>query len=194
MMKLGAAVVCVIGLCVMWCAAQDKTTTEQRDQTGFRKQLGSAMFDGGDFPLLQSQMMRELGLTKEQQQQIQRARVSSTNEMTVLRAKLECALKREIELISADDPKEDEIMKQVDEITLHTRDMAKIRVKQVLVGLKVLTPEQRNKMRELVKARLEKRKQEEKDKRARMEKRRSDAGKREPARTDDVQPQAVPAS
>lgn len=96
-----------------------------------------------------------LGLTTEQEKEIKTTLSTSDGESTELRRKMEQAASRQIELLSQDTPDEAAIFKVVDEIGAMRSDIAKLRMKQLLAVLKKLTPEQRAKLRELTKTRIE---------------------------------------
>ncbi len=96
-----------------------------------------------------------LGLTPEQGKEIKATLSTSDGESTELRRKMEQAASRQIELLSQDTPDEAAIFKVVDEIGAMRSDIAKLRMKQLLAVLKKLTPEQRARLRELTKTRIE---------------------------------------
>ena len=102
-------------------------------------------------------MAKELGLTKEQQDQIKAILSSNNDETKTLRTKMEASAKAQADLMSQDSPDEAAVLKGVDDIAKLRTDISKIRMHQVLGVQKILTPEQRTKVREIMKERLEKR-------------------------------------
>ena len=81
----------------------------------------------------------------------------STNEMRTLSSKMQEAAKNQAELMGQDSPNEEAVMKGVDEIAKIRAEIGRIRMKQMLAIQKILTPEQRAKMREKMKEQMEKR-------------------------------------
>jgi Spy/CpxP family protein refolding chaperone len=100
---------------------------------------------------------KELGLSKEQLQQMKGIVTGSTNEMTVLHAKMQEVAKNQADLMSQDLPDEAAVLKGADEIAKIHAEIGRIRMKQMLAVQKILTPEQRQKMRETMKEQMEKR-------------------------------------
>ena len=121
--------------------------------------MGAGRMDG-EFPVTPALIMsKELGLSKEQQQQVRNILESRKSEITKLHASVGAIARRQVELMGQDSPDEAAILKGVDDVAGIRAELAKSRVKQVLEMLKVLTPEQRAKVRELMKGRMEKRDQ-----------------------------------
>jgi Spy/CpxP family protein refolding chaperone len=147
---------CVLSLCAA-CIAQEKPAGEIPEQPAARPAMGAGAMDG-DFPMMLPMMMnKELGLSKEQQQQIKAILSGSTNEMQSLHAKMQAAAKVQGEMMSQDSPNEAAVLQGVTEIAAMRTEIARIRVKQLLEVQKLLTPEQRAKMREKMKERMQKR-------------------------------------
>lgn len=99
---------------------------------------------------------KDLGLTSEQQQQIMAIRSSSTNEMRQLETRMRDVVRAQAELMSQDLPNEDAVLKGAEELSKLHATLNRLRLKQVLEVRKILTPEQRVKMREKMKARMDK--------------------------------------
>ena len=98
---------------------------------------------------------QNLGLTPEQIKDIKAALSSSSGDMTELTGKMQKAAEQQIGLMSQDAPDEAAVMKLVDEIGRLRSDIAKLQMKQMLAVLKTLTPEQRAKLREMTKNRID---------------------------------------
>jgi len=156
MNKLLMVMGCAVTMAALSTAQNKATVGDTGEMTAFRRPLTAGMNDG-DFPMMQVQFIKELGLSKEQQQQIKDIRSGDSTTLMESFAKKNDAVKRQIDLMSQDVPNESDVMKSVDEISGISRDIAKIRIKQVLGILNVLTPEQRTKMREKMKARMKER-------------------------------------
>ena len=175
---------CVLSLCAA-CGAQDKSAGEVQEPPAARPPMGAGAMDG-DFPMMSPMMMnRELGLSNEQQQKIKAILSGSTNEMQSLHAKMQAAAKVQGELMSQDSPNEAAVLQGVTEIAAMRTEIARIRVKQVLEVQKLLTPEQRAKMREKMKERMQKRGQGDKRKMREMHKDHAPSATEPPAPTAD---------
>lgn len=98
---------------------------------------------------------QELGLSEAQVKEIKESMASSDKEMTELNGKLEQAAMRQGELWKADTLDEEAILKAVGDTDEIRSQVAKMRAKQALAALKVLTPEQRTKLRATIKQRME---------------------------------------
>ena len=112
--------------------------------------MGGGMMDGG-MPIQHLLKDKDLGLTQDQQQQILAIRNSSTNELKQLQAKMQAAAKAQAELMSQDMPNEEAVLKGADDLSQIHSALNRLRIKQLLEIRKVLTPEQRAKMREKMK-------------------------------------------
>lgn len=112
---------------------------------------------GGEFEVPMMKINRELGLSKDQNAQMRAIFAGSTNEMKVLHAKMIAAAKKQAELMSQDSPNEEAVMKGADEIAAVRAEIGKIRIRQMLAAQKILTPEQRAKMREIMKSHMDER-------------------------------------
>lgn len=97
----------------------------------------------------------QVGLTPDQVADLKKRVETVSAEMKDLNTKMEAAAKQQLELMSKDAPDEKDVMKAVEEIGELRIKVAKIRVHQLLDVQKSLTPEQRTKMRDLVKQRVD---------------------------------------
>lgn len=142
-----------------FCEAQNKGEGDRPGPGAGSPQMGLGRMEG-DFSLMPGVLMgKELGLSKEQQHKVKNILDSRVEEMKKLHARMDATAKRQVELMGQDSPDEGAVMKGVDEVSgLHSQ-LAKIRIKQVLEIQKVLTPEQRARMRKLTKERMENREQ-----------------------------------
>ena len=100
---------------------------------------------------------QELGLSDAQVKEFKDAMASSDQEMAELNGKLEQAAKLQSELWTAEPLDEEAIMKAMAVADDLRSQVGKMRVKQALNALKALTPEQRAKLRETIKQRMEQR-------------------------------------
>jgi len=126
------------------------------DRGSFRPFMGGGMM-GGEFPVMMVMgMAKDLGLTQEQQDQIKDILSSRNEEMKTLHTKMEAAAKAQAESMSQDNPDEAAVFKGVDEIAMLRAEIDKIRIHQELEVKKILTPEQRTKIQEKMKERMEK--------------------------------------
>lgn len=102
-----------------------------------------------------SRVAQDLGLTDTQTKELKEIASSGEQDVRDTAQKLEAAGMRQAELMKAETLDEAALMKAVEETgELRTR-MAKLRVKQMIAAHKTLTPEQRTKLRDLLKQRME---------------------------------------
>jgi len=141
---------CMIGL-VALVMAQEKPAGERPGRMD--RYAGAGRGEEGDFPILQ--MRKDLQLSKEQMQKMQGIFLGSTNEMNALHSKMQATAKAQAELMSQDIPNEESVFKGADEIAKIRAEIGRIRIKQVLAACKILTPEQRVKMREKMNEKIE---------------------------------------
>lgn len=142
----------VAGLCG---AAEQPAAGAPPERPAFRMPAGGGILEG-EMPMMPEKLMvRELGLTQEQQKQVREVLSANAGDMQALRSKMEAAAKVQAELISQDAPDEAAVLKGVDDISKLRAEIAKLRIRQVLALHKVLTPEQRAKMREKMKERMD---------------------------------------
>lgn len=116
--------------------------------------------EGGDMMMLtltRPAVVKQLNLSGEQQAQIAAVMNGSSNEMSALRAKMQSLARKQAELMGAETLDETAILTLTDEIGDVRSSMARAQVKQMLAVRKVLTAEQRMKMRAMMKKALENR-------------------------------------
>lgn len=101
-----------------------------------------------------SKMVQELGLSDTQVKELKESTSGGETEMKDLNAKLEQAAMRQAELMKADTLDEEALMKAVQETGELRTQIAKRRIKQLIAAHKVLTVEQRAKLRELMSQRM----------------------------------------
>ncbi len=142
----------MIGLATL-VMAQDKPAVEKPVRIDRYAGSGKGAMEG-DFPILQ--MRKELQISREQMQKMQGIFSGSTNEMNALYSKMQETAKAQAEMMSQDMPNEEVVLKGADEIAKIRAEIGRIRIKQVLAACKILTPEQRVKMREKMNEKIEK--------------------------------------
>lgn len=98
---------------------------------------------------------KELGLSEEQIKQIKESVSTSTEELKALNGRMEKAALRQAELLKADTLDETAVLKAVQNTGDLRTQIAKLRIQQVIAAHKVLTPEQRAKVREMMAQRLQ---------------------------------------
>lgn len=102
-----------------------------------------------------SRLVQELGLSDAQVKEIKDALSSGEQELKELRTKLDQASMRQVELLKADTLDEDALMKAVTETGELRTQIAKYTIKQVIAAHKILTPDQRAKLRETMQKRMD---------------------------------------
>lgn len=102
-----------------------------------------------------SPIAKEIGLTEQQAQELKKLVPAMQKDMQDSRDKMEALAMKQADLMSQDSPDEAAVMKVVEELGQMRTDIAKKRMQQVLAAQKILTPEQRTKLRENMKARME---------------------------------------
>ena len=95
--------------------------------------------------------VQELGLSDAQAKELKDGNAKFWQEVNEMNSKLEHASMQRSELWKADSIDEEAIMKAVGETAEMSAQIAKLRAKQAITALKVLTPEQRVKFRETMK-------------------------------------------
>jgi Spy/CpxP family protein refolding chaperone len=143
---------CWIGIVTMG-VAQDKPAEHKERRMERHAGLERGMMEG-DMSMMQIQ--KHLDLSKEQMQQMRSIFSGSTNEMKTLQSRMQEAARAQAVLMSQDMPNEEAVLKGADEIAKIRAEIGRIRLKQMLETRKILTPEQRVKMREKMTARMEK--------------------------------------
>jgi Spy/CpxP family protein refolding chaperone len=109
------------------------------------------MREGGDMMVLRPAVAKALQLTAEQQAQMTSVAVASSNEMSGLREQMQKLARKQAALMGAEPVDETAVLALADDIGKVRSEMAKVQVKQMLAVRKILTPEQRLKMREKMK-------------------------------------------
>ncbi len=103
-----------------------------------------------------SKLAKEIGMTEEQSAALKKLFAASQDETKASREKMEKLAAQQAELLSQDAPDEAAVMAAVDALGAVRLQLAKQRMHQLLAAQKILTPEQRTKLRELMKSRMEK--------------------------------------
>lgn len=156
MNKIRMIMGCVLGM-TMGVIAKEPAEQGERPPPPMRQERGGVM-EGGEMMLLMRPMVvKQLELSAAQQSQIAAVVGSATNEAVSLRAKMQELAKKQAELMGGESIDEAAILKLADEIGEIRSEMAKIQIKQMLAARKILTTEQRLKMREMMKHHMEKR-------------------------------------
>lgn len=151
---------------------------------------GMGAMEGEDMPIMR--LIKQLDLSKDQKEQMRVIVSGSTNTMRDLHAKMQALAQTQAELFSQDTPDEAAVLKAADEISQVRSAIGKMQIKQMLAIQKILTPEQRVKVRETMKNHLEKRENMVRDhKRMRGE---DNKGDRKPEKAPDADAKAVPAA
>ena len=98
---------------------------------------------------------QEMGLSDEQIKAIKDAMASADKEMTEMNVKLVQVARHQSELWKAEPFDEEALMKAAAEAGDISSQIAKLRVKHAITAFKILTPEQRAKLREAMKQRVD---------------------------------------
>lgn len=150
-------VVILSGLTV--CAlAQEKGPKEGRADEGRRKMQRPPMNQEGLIMRAlapDSKWAKELGITDEQRAAMKNLLSASKEETGANSEKIQKLALEQAELLSQDAPDEAAVMKVVDQLGVLRNEMARHRIRLMLAAQKILTPEQRAKLREQMKARME---------------------------------------
>ncbi len=150
MKKIGLIVGCLVGVTMM-ASANEPAEQAGRQDLAKRPGRGEMMGGGEMMMLMRPAMVKQLELTSEQQSQMAAVVNSASNEMSSLRSSMQTLAKKQAELMGAETIDENAVLQLADEIGKVRSDMAKMQIKQMLAARKILTAEQRLKMRELVK-------------------------------------------
>lgn len=140
---------CVMGLTMVVMASEPAMEGERPGLA--RLPGGSEMREGGDMMVLRPAVAKALQLTAEQQAQMTSVAVASSNEMSGLREQMQKLARKQAALMGAEPVDETAVLALADDIGKVRSEMAKVQVKQMLAVRKILTPEQRLKMREKMK-------------------------------------------
>ena len=99
-----------------------------------------------------TELVKDLELTGEQQAQLRTLKQSSMEVQKVLMAKMRELAIAQARLLNQEKLDEEALIKGTEAIGQARTEIAKIRIKQLIAVQKILTPEQRTKMREKMKA------------------------------------------
>jgi Spy/CpxP family protein refolding chaperone len=102
-----------------------------------------------------SKLAKEIGMTDEQSVALRKLFTESQAEMKESREKMEKLALQQADLLSQDAPDEAAVIKVVEQLGELRLQFAKHRIHQLLAAQKILTPEQRTKLREQMKSRME---------------------------------------
>ena len=156
MKYLGIVLSCVLGL-TMGVMANEPAEQGARPHPSMRPGKGEMREGGEMMMLMRPKMVQELKLSSEQQTQIAAVVGSASNEMTALRAQMQSLAQKQAGLMGAEPIDEAAVLRLADEIGKVRSDTAKVQIKQMLAARKILTAEQRLKMREMMKQYMGKR-------------------------------------
>lgn len=101
-----------------------------------------------------SPIAKEIGLTEDQRKALKGVMDSAVDEMKGLQAKMREAGKKQVEMMGQNAPDEEAILKGVEEIGALRTQIAKVTTRQILAAQKVLTPQQREQLRGMIKSRI----------------------------------------
>lgn len=149
MKRVELMMACVMGLTMTVMANEPEAKMER--PAGAMLRGGGEMREGGDMLLLRPAVIKELQLTAEQQAQLATIAGSSSNEMSGLRVQMHALARKQASLMGAEPVDENAVLQLADDIGKVRSEMAKIQLKEMLAARKILTPEQRLKMRERMK-------------------------------------------
>ena len=147
---------CSIGFVVM-AIAGDKPQGTRPEGLDRHPGMGMGMMEGGMPMMPLMHMFKEIGLSQDQEQKIKEVFSGSGTEMKTLHSKMQAALKAQSDLMNQDSPDEVAVLKSTGEISQIRAEIDLMSVKQRLAIHKILTVEQRAKMRQTMKEHMEKR-------------------------------------
>ena len=154
---LGMLLGCVMGMSIV-AVANEPVDQGARPSPPMRPGRGEMMEGGGEMMMILRPMVaKQLDLSSEQQSKIAAIVGSASNELSSLRANMQSLAQKQAELIGAETVDEAAVLKLADEIGKVRSELAKVQLKQMLAARKILTAEQRIKMRDLMKDFMEKR-------------------------------------
>jgi Spy/CpxP family protein refolding chaperone len=133
---------------------------QQRDLEHSRGPAGSSlMHEGLSLARLAGnpEVASELGLTEEQVEKLKTGSYDLKKEEINLRAKQELAAMAQIRLMGEDDVDEKALMKAVEKTGEISTELAKLRVKQLLLVKQTLTKDQLTRMRQMMRQRMQQR-------------------------------------
>lgn len=150
-------VVVLSGLTV--CAMAQEQGPKAGPADGARRRMGPPPMDQEGMIMRalapDSKLAKEIGMTEEQSAALKKLFSSSLAETKATREKMEKLAMEQAELLGQDSPDEAAVMNVVDQLGALRNQMARHRISQLLAAQKILTPEQRAKLREQMKARRE---------------------------------------
>lgn len=124
------------------------------------------------------ELAAKLGISEDQVESIRSNRENSLKKMGELQQQMKAAGRKQAELMLSDEVDEEALMQAVEEAgRIHT-GMAKLRMQNLLHTRKVLNPEQRKKVREMMKKKMEQRRNRMQEMREMMERRTAEGGER----------------
>ncbi len=150
MKKIGLMMSCLVGVSMI-AMASEPVEKGPRTSPPMRQGKGDMRDGGGMMMLMRPMVVKQLELTRDQQAQIAAVVSSGSNEMTSLRAMMQPIAKKQAELMGADVLDENAILQLADEIGKIRSDMAKLQIKEMLAAHKILTVDQRLKLRDMMK-------------------------------------------
>lgn len=107
---------------------------------------------GGDLMMLmRPAVIKQLDLSAEQQARIAEVSAVSSNEIGLLRTKMLALAAQQVKLMGAESVDEAAVLKLAGEIGDVRKSMSIVQIKQMLAAHKLMTPEQRQKMRGMMK-------------------------------------------
>lgn len=107
---------------------------------------------GGDLMMLmRPAVIKQLDLSAEQQAQIAAVSAASSNEISALRTKMLALAGQQAKLMGAESVDEAAVLKLAGEIGDVRKSMSIVQIKQMLAAHKIMTPEQRQKLRGMMK-------------------------------------------
>ena len=121
---------------------------EPRDRMGSGR-MGMQRFDMADMLLRNQKTADELKLTDDQKTKLKDASVQFKTQLIDLNAELDKSAVKQAEMMLEDTPDEAAILKGVDEASAVRAKIARVQAQQLLTIHKLLTPEQRTKLREI---------------------------------------------
>jgi Spy/CpxP family protein refolding chaperone len=100
-------------------------------------------------------IQKELGLSDEQVAGMRKQTLENQKQLIELKAKLELAALDQVELLRAEEPDESALMKAIEKTGALRTEIAKLELKHLLAVRGTLTAEQRHKLRQMVKDKIE---------------------------------------
>lgn len=148
----GIVAACILGMAVAALATDKPEAGPEARKPRPPGAPGQRMMDPEQMSMM---MFKEIGLSKDQQDQMKAIMEGSAKSTRELREKMEATAKAQGDLLAQETPDEAAVLKAADEIAALRAEMGRIRIKQLLAAQKILTPEQRATLREKIKERME---------------------------------------